>query len=98
MPINFTEYKAFQFLWLHCKPIPVMKTGFSLCTSPNREKPVFITGFLANVNKFFPCVGKVHRENPVLALYWPCKRLQCRMKICNLLRTRTLQTFRVMIS
>jgi hypothetical protein len=22
-------------------------------------------------------VGKVPRENPVLALYWPCKGLQC---------------------
>ena len=41
--------------WLHCKPIPVMKTGFSLCTFSQKEKPVFITWEL--------CSG------PVLALY-----------------------------
>ena len=68
MPINFTEYKAFQFLWLHCKPIPVMKTGFSLCTFPNREKPVFITGFQANVNRFFPVSEKYTGKT----LFWPC--------------------------
>jgi hypothetical protein len=34
---------------LHCKPIPVIKTGFSLCSFSDREK--------------------LHRENPVLALY-----------------------------
>ena len=25
----------------------------------------------------FPCVEILHRENPVLAQYWPCKGLQC---------------------
>ena len=25
----------------------------------------------------FPCVEILHREIPVLALYWPCKGLQC---------------------
>ena len=34
---------------LHCKLIPVMKAGFSLCSFSHREK--------------------LHRENPVLALY-----------------------------
>ena len=29
---------------LHCKPIPVMKTGFSLWGNSHREKPVFIAG------------------------------------------------------
>ena len=68
MPINFTEYKAFQFLWLHCKPIPVMKTGVSLCTFPNREKPVFITGIQGNVNRFFPVWEKYTGKT----LFWPC--------------------------
>ena len=36
-----------QSYCVHCKPIPVMKTGFSLFSIS-------------------------HRENPVLALYWPC--------------------------
>jgi hypothetical protein len=39
----------------HCKPIPVMKTGFFLCSFSYREKPVFIT--------WESCSG------PVLALY-----------------------------
>ena len=25
----------------------------------------------------FSLCGKLHRENPVLALYWPCTGLQC---------------------
>ena len=25
----------------------------------------------------FSLCGKLHRENPVLALYWPCRGLQC---------------------
>ena len=56
----------------HCKPIPVMKTGFSLCSISNREKPVFITLEPCNENRFFPVWEKVHREPcsaPVLALY-----------------------------
>ena len=53
---------------LHCKPIPVMKTGFSLCTFPNREKPVFITGIPANVNRFFPVWEKYTGKT----LFWPC--------------------------
>ena len=31
-----------------------MRTGFSLCSISNREKPVFITGIPANGNRFFP--------------------------------------------
>jgi hypothetical protein len=27
----------------------------------------------------FSLCGKLHRENPVLALYWPCSGLQCRL-------------------
>ena len=52
----------------HCKPIPVMKTGFSLCTFPNREKPVFITGIPANAKKFFPVWEKYTGKT----LFWPC--------------------------
>ena len=29
---------------MHCKPIPVMKTGVSLWSFSHRKKPVFITG------------------------------------------------------
>jgi hypothetical protein len=52
---------------LHCKPIPVMKTGFSLCSFSHREKPVYINSVPCNENRFFP-VWKNYRENPVLAL------------------------------
>ena len=52
---------------MRCKPIPV-KTGFSLCTFPKREKPVFITGIPANVNRFFPVWEKYTGKT----LFWPC--------------------------
>ena len=52
----------------HCKPIPVMRTGFSLCSISNREKPVFITGIPANENRFFP-VWKYYTGK---TLFWPC--------------------------
>ena len=53
---------------LHSKPIPVMKTGFSLCTFPNREKPVSITWEPCNENRFFPVWEKYTGKT----LYWPC--------------------------
>ena len=37
------DFKRLVKEFMHCKPIPVMKTGFSLCTFSNREKPVLIT-------------------------------------------------------
>ena len=40
--------KQTEHLLLHCKPIPVMRTGFSLCSISIRETPVFITGIPAN--------------------------------------------------
>ena len=49
-----------------------MKTWFSLCSFSHKEKTVFVTGIPANENRFFPCVGKLHKE----ALYWPCTGLQ----------------------
>ena len=54
---------------MYCKPIPVMKTGFSLCSIFNRE-------ITANENRFFP-VWKYYTGN---SLYWPCKGLQCTKK------------------
>ena len=48
---------------LHCKPIPVIKTGFSLCTFSHREKPVFITGFPSDENRVFP-VGNTTQGKP----------------------------------
>ena len=58
----------FQKLISHCKPIPVMKTGFSLCSISNREKPVFITLEPCNENRIFP-VWKYYTEK---TLFWPC--------------------------
>jgi hypothetical protein len=45
-----------------------MRTGFSLCSISNREKPVFITGIPANENRFFP-VWKYYTRK---TLFWPC--------------------------
>ena len=61
-----------------------MKTGFSLCSISNSEKPVFINWEPCNENKIFP-VWKYYKgktlfwpcTGPVLALYWPCTGLQC---------------------
>ena len=56
---------------VHCKPIPVTKTGFSLWSFSHREKPVFITGVPAMRTGFpvmktgFSLWEKFHRENPV---------------------------------
>ena len=52
----------------HCKPVPVMKTGFSLCTFSHREKPVSISWDPCNENRFFP-VGKKYTGK---SLFWPC--------------------------
>ena len=53
---------------LHCKPIPVMKTGISLCSISNREKPVFINWEPCNENRFFP-VWKYYTGK---TLFCPC--------------------------
>ena len=71
-PINFYSAQKFchpYFHWyIHCKPIPVMKTGFSLCTFSHREKPVSISWDPCNENRFFP-VGKKYTGK---SLFWPC--------------------------
>ena len=60
---------SFQGIFhLHCKPIPVMKTGNSLCTFPSREKPVSITWEPCNDNRFFPVWEKYTGKS----LFWPC--------------------------
>ena len=57
----------------HYKPIPVMKTGFSLWTFSHREKPVFITGIPAMRTGFpvmktgFSLWEELHMENPVFS-------------------------------
>ena len=48
---------------IHCKPIPVMKTGFSLCTFSHREKPVSISWDPCNENRIFP-VGNTTQGKP----------------------------------
>ena len=55
---------------LNCKPIPVMKTGFSLCSFSHMVKPVFIP---ANENRFFP----VWESYTGKTLNWPFTGLQC---------------------
>jgi hypothetical protein len=62
--VTFTHSRIEQ----HCKPIPVMKTGFSLCTFSHREKPVSISWDPCNENRFFP-VGKKYTGK---SLFWPC--------------------------
>ena len=52
-----------------------MKTGFSLCTFPNREKPVSITWEPCNENWFFPVWEKYRGKT----LFWPCTGLQCKL-------------------
>ena len=64
---SFADFLLIFFL-LHCKPIPVMRSGFSLCSISNREKPVFVTGIPANENRFFP-VWKYYTGK---TLFWPC--------------------------
>ena len=50
--IKFSNQPHFSNIYqIHCKPIPVMKTGFSLCTFSHREKPVFITRFPGDGNR-----------------------------------------------
>ena len=52
----------------HCKPIPCNKNR-GPCNENRGSLYVMKTGFSLG--------GKLHRENPVLALYWPCTGLQC---------------------
>ena len=49
-----------------------MKTGFSLCTFPNREKPVFITWEPCNETRVFPAWEKYTGKT----LFWPYTGLQ----------------------
>ena len=56
----------------HCKPIPVMKTRFSMWSFSHREKPVFIAGVPCIENRFFP----VWKNFTGKYLYWPCTGLQ----------------------
>ena len=56
----------FNFLKIpHCKPIPVMKTGFSLCT-------LSLQGKTCNENRFFP-VKKAYTGKTLFSLQgWVC--------------------------
>ena len=65
---NFKENKLVPLIFMHCKPIPVMKTGFSLCTFSHREKPVFVDSVPCNENRFFPLWEKYTGKT----LFWPC--------------------------
>ena len=48
---------------IHCKPIPIMKTGISLCSISSREKPVFINWEPCNENRLLP-VRKTSQGKP----------------------------------
>ena len=71
---HYCHVEAAKLIMAHRKIWNLL--GVSLCSISHRQNPVFITGIPANENRFFP-VWKLHREIPVLALYWPCKGLQC---------------------
>ena len=66
-----------------------MTTGTSLCSNSHREIPVINTGSLQWEQGFpvmktgFSLWELVHRENPVLALYWHCTGLQCTYNTIN---------------
>ena len=68
--LGFTAYTA--------NPFPVMTTRISLCTNSHMEIPVMNTGSLQWEQGFpvmktdFSLWELVHRENPVLALFWHC--------------------------
>ena len=62
----------------HCKPIPVLKTGFSLCTFSHREKPVCISWDPCNENRIFP-VGKKYTGK---SLFWPCTDIVRDCSVC----------------
>ena len=64
----FQKNERMNLFLLHCKPIPVMKTGFSLCSISNRENPVFINLEPCNENRMFP-VWKYYTGK---TLFWPC--------------------------
>ena len=69
-----------QLEYIHCKPIPVMRTGISLCSISIGKTLFSLQGSQLMKTGFSLCgntQGQLHRENPVLALYWPCKGLQC---------------------
>jgi hypothetical protein len=80
-----------RFLYFHCKPIPVMKTGFSLCSISNREKPVFIKWEPCNENRFF-LVGKYYRGK---TLFWPCTGP---VRDCSVFKTTVYFGFLAIIS
>jgi hypothetical protein len=77
--VNKHFWKTNSLKLSHCKPIPCNENrGFTVKFS-HREIPVIKTGVpemrtgvRCNENR----CGKLHRENPVLALYWPCTGLQ----------------------
>ena len=66
---NCNENRVLPVKFSH-REIPVMKTGV----------PAMRTGVPCNENSFSLC-GKLHREIPVLALYWPCTGLQCSARV-----------------
>ena len=80
-PNKITQHEITYHLMssmLHCKPIPVMKTGFSLWSFSHREKPFFVTGFPV-MKTDFSLWGKLHKENPVPITGMS---LQCSLKVC----------------
>ena len=76
--VSSSKYKWLKCKRMHCKPIPVMKAGFSLWGFSHRKKSVFIAGVPCNENRFFP----VWKNFTGKTLFSPCndpvlKGLQC---------------------
>jgi hypothetical protein len=66
--LKMLHFLTYEIYYISLKHPTVMRTGFSLCSISNREKPVFITGIPANENRFFP-VWKYYTRK---TLFWPC--------------------------
>ena len=58
--------KAIQIIFLHCKPIPVMKTGFSLWEKLHRENPVLaLYGIAVHWNLCLTCEGEASLKSEI---------------------------------
>ena len=72
---------------IHCKPIPLMTTGFSLCSISNREKPVFINWEPCNEYRFFPLWKYYTGKTRQVFIRKFFLQIQCKCKTWIMLRT-----------
>ena len=75
--------EAIWIFYVHCKPVPCNENRVFPVKIFSQGNPCNETGSLKEeegfhvMKKGFSLWEKLHRENPVMALYWPCTRLQC---------------------